>query len=479
MTTRTTLPAATIAADDTAPDVRAHRLFLPVIVIAVLNSVLTGSMVNVLLPDMKATFGASPASITWVVTAYALMYAVGIPLIGRMSDLIGARSLFAVGLAGFAVGSAMSAVAPSLPLMIVGRLVQGAGGAAIPALAMVMIARTLPEDRRGGAMGLVASAAGTGSAIGPFVGAFVGDTIGWRGLFLLPMIASLAIIPLVRRAMPAFEGTSGGTFDLVGGALLGGAIGLFLFGITQGEASGYGSPATLASIIGAVIAGIGFTWRINTASSPFVPPSLFRNSAYMKMMATGLFAFMVYMSTLVLVPLMLVDFNDVSVTRAGLALTPGAIAVAVGSRYSGRLADRIGPRAPIVSGITILLVASAALSTVGAGAETWVVTIGMLLVGAGNSLISAPLNSAASRTLSPDVTGIGMGLFAGTNFLGGGIGTALTGAWLSSRLRTDAGALNPFYSGDAGPWSDAFALTVVMAAISLLLSLSIRSGRPA
>lgn len=477
MTTRTTVPspAVTPAREAEAVEPPAEQsLFLPVIVIAVLNSVLTASMVNVLLPDMKATFGASPAGISWVVTAYSLMYAIGIPLIGRMSDLFGARALFIGGLAGFAAGSAISVLAPSLPLLVLGRLIQGAGGAAVPALAMVLIARTMPEDRRGAAMGLVGSAAGTGAAAGPFVGALVGGSIGWRGLFLLPMLASLVIIPLVRKAIPDTRG-SGGTLDLAGGALLGGAIGLFLFAITRGDAAGYGAFSTQASFLGAILATAVFSWRISTASSPFVPPRLFRNQAYMRLLAAFSFMTMAYMSALILVPLMLVDHNGLAATGAGLALTPGAVAVAIGSRHAGKLADRIGPRTPILVGLTILLVAAAAMSTFGAGASAWVVALGMLALGIANTLIIAPMNSAASRTLSPELTGIGMGLFSGISFLGGGIGAAITGTWLSARLRADAGALNPFYAGEAGPWSDAFAAAVVMGAISLLLAVRIQT----
>src|SRR5699024_5502697 len=102
------------------------RLFMAVLVIAILNSVLTGSMVNVVLSEIRGTFDVSTAQLSWVITAYSLMYAVGIPLFGRISDFIGTRTLFLAGIAGFALGSLVVAVAPSFALVIIGRFIQGA-----------------------------------------------------------------------------------------------------------------------------------------------------------------------------------------------------------------------------------------------------------------------------------------------------------------------------------------------------------------
>ncbi len=457
---------------DTAGDSSAglHRLFMPVILVAVLNSVITGSMVNVLLPEMKDVFGASSAGISWVITAYSLMYAIGIPLVGRLSDIVGSRTLFVAGLAGFAAGTLVSAIAPNLAILIIGRLIQGAGGAAIPAMALVLIARSVPEERRGQAMGLMGSAVGAGSAIGPFAGGFLGELIGWRGLFVLPFVVSLALVPVVRKAIPNTLGAPGSSFDLAGGALLGATIGLALLGITRGDTS----PLTLLAFAGSAVALGGFVWRINHAPAPFAPPALFRNSAYIRLLSTAAFSMMGYMAALVLTPLMLVEYNNLSAGEAGLALTPSAIALAIGSRYAGGISDRVGPRTPVVAGTALVLAAAGFMSTFGAGAQAVTVAAGMSLVGAGLSMVSPPLNSAASRTLPRDQTGIGMGLFSGFTFMGGGIGAAVIGAWIAARERANGDALNPFHDGDGAVWSDAYLLVAAIAAIALALGWSIR-----
>src|SRR3712207_4564929 len=111
------------------------RMFLAVVALAVFITVLTGTMINVLIPLMRAEFGASAAQIGWVITGYALAYAVGVPLYGRISDLFGVRRVFALGLLGFAAGGLICALAPNVAVLVLGRIVQGIGGAAVPALA--------------------------------------------------------------------------------------------------------------------------------------------------------------------------------------------------------------------------------------------------------------------------------------------------------------------------------------------------------
>ncbi len=138
------------------------RLFLFVLALAVFNGVLTGSMVNVVLPLIRADFAASPAEAGWIITGFALAYAVGIPIYGRIANVYGVRRLFAIGLLGFAVGGLICAVAPNLPLLTLGRAMQGLTGAAVPALATVAIAMVLPPGARGTALGVIVSSVGLG-----------------------------------------------------------------------------------------------------------------------------------------------------------------------------------------------------------------------------------------------------------------------------------------------------------------------------
>ena len=449
------------------------RLFLAVVASAVFTTVLTGTMVNVVLPLMRAEFGASAAQVGWVITGYALAYAIGVPLYGKISDFFGVRRVFALGLLGFAVGGLVCAFAPSLTVLVLGRVLQGIGGAAVPALALVAVAKVLPPGNRGGALGLVASSVGIGAAVGPVVGGAVGQLLGWRALFLGSLVLMLLLIPFARRVLPNGGSTGERRFDLIGGALLGLGAGLFLFGITQGQAAGFASSSSWSSFLGAALALAGFVRRINGVPHPFVSPALFKNRAYVAALLVGFFSMLANLSALVFVPLLVVEANGLSPGVAGLVLTPGAVALAILSPLSGRLSDRVGVRPPIVAGIVIMGFSALFVSTF-AGGSPVLIAAGILGMGAGFAFIQSPANNAAANALPEEEVGVGMGIFAGAFFLGAGTGPALIGAFLAAREEAGSGAINPLYTLDAAPFSDAFLAMVLALLAALIAALGLR-----
>lgn len=465
-----------VAGKARTPD--SDRLFLAIIVTAVFVSVLTGSMVNVLLPQIRDDLDISPAPVGWVVTSYALVYAIGIPLYGRISDVFGIRRIFTIGLLAFATGCLISVLAPTLPLLVIGRIIQASGGAAVAALALVVIAKVIPEDNRGAAMGLVGASVGIGQAIGPMAGGLIGDLLGWRGLFVGPLVLVLVMIPLARRVLPDPPVSGERRFDLMGGTLFGLGAGGFLFGITQGQTVGFYQALPRGSFLIAVIAIVGFATRIRTTADPFMPPRLFRNRAYRSLVIAGFLFMLGNIATLVLIPLTMVDVNDLSIREAGFVLTPGAIAIAIESPYIGKLSDRIGVWRPMLAGLTVMTLAVLFLSTVAPGGSSLATAGGVLVMGIGFGMVSSPLNSAAVSTLAAEDIGAGMGIFAGMNFLGGGAGPALVGTLLAMRQEAGAGALNPLYDLHAAAYSDAYLVPflAVLGALATIVVLRARSG---
>lgn len=458
----------------------AIRLFLAVVASAVFISVLTGSMVTVLLPLMREEFNVSTAQIGWVVTGFALTYAVGVPLYGRISDVFGVRRVFTFGLLGFAAGGLICAAAPSLEILVLGRVVQATGGAAVPALASVAAVKVLPPGQRGAALGLIASSVGIGAAVGPIVGGTVGDWIGWRALFLGSLALMLGLLPIARRVLPSGGATGERRFDIAGGVLLGLAAGLFLFGITQGQVSGFAAFPSWGSFLGAALAAAGFVWRINTARHPFVSPALFTNRPYVSAIVVGYCAMLANLTTLVFVPLLLVEVNGLSPRNAGFVLTPGAVALALLSPLTGRLSDRVGVRPPIVTGLLIMGGAVLLLSTA-AGASPWWIAAGIVGMGTGFAFVQSPTSNAAANALSGGDVGVGMGIFAGAFFLGSGTGPALIGALLAARQETGADALNPLWDRAdllAAPFSDAYLAVSLALLIALAATVGLRRTRP-
>ncbi len=160
-------------------------------------------------------------------------------------------------------------------------------------------------------------------------------------------------------------------------------------------------------------------------------------------------------------------------------VVPGAIALAILSPVAGRLSDRIGFKTPVYAGLTIMLLAVLFLSTFGAGASAVVVALGMLGVGVGFAFTNSPNVNAAAAALLPEETGVGLGIFNGLFFLGGGTGPAVVGAFLSARKEANADAIDPFYALHAAPFSDAFLLLVVALLIALAASFGLRSDTKA
>jgi MFS transporter, DHA2 family, metal-tetracycline-proton antiporter len=450
------------------------RLLMGVLISAVFVSVLNSSMVNVVVPVIGRDYGVSEAQVGWVITGFLLTFAIGIPLYGRAADVFSIRRAFMVGLVAFAAGSLICASAPSLGMLVFGRIVQGAGGAAIPALSSVSVAKILPPGERGTALGLIVSSVGIGAAVGPILGGTVGSLVGWHYLFIGTLILTVALIPAALYVLPDDSPEEARGFDLPGGILLGLAAGFFLFGITRGQVSGFGSAGSWGSFAGSALAALGFGWRIRRSAEPFVSPTLFENRAYVAAVVVGYFCMLANVSALVFVPLLVSEVNGLSPGQAGLVLTPGAVALAIISPLAGRWSDRIGVRPLIFVGLVTMLLSLLSISTFGAGATPVIASLGMLGVGTGFALANSPNINAAASSLRPEEVGAGLGIFNGAFFLGGATGPALIGAFLAARKEAEAGALNPLYALDAAAYSDAFLVLSLALLISLVATLGLR-----
>jgi DHA2 family metal-tetracycline-proton antiporter-like MFS transporter len=446
---------------------------------AVFIAVMNSSMVNVSVPVIRRDFGVSEAQVGWVITSYLLTYAVGIPLYGRAADVFSLRRAFSLGLMVFALGSLLCILAPSLPLLVFARIVQATGAAAIPALASASVAKLLPPGERGTALGLIVSSVGVGAAVGPVVGGVLQELAGWHSLFYATLLLTLLLIPGAFYALPETGSSGERNFDVPGGILLGLAAGLFLFGITQGQVAGFASVSSWGSFAGAALAAAGFAWRITNTRHPFVSPTLFRNRAYVAAVIVGFFSMLVNVSCLVSVPLLVSQVNGLSPGATGLVLAPGAVALAILSPWAGRLSDRIGFKTPVYAGLAIMLLSVLFISIFGAGGAPYLVAVGMIGIGTGFALTNSPNVNAAAAALPEKETGVGLGIFNGLFFLGGGTGPAVVGAFLAARREAEVGALNPLYSLDAAPFSDAFLLLVIALLIALLASLWIPGGKKA
>ena len=180
---------------------RQERRVMTVLVLVVSMAVLSGTMVNVVLPIVGRAFDVTEGTYGWLVTGYAITFGLFSAVHGRLADNIGTRKLYVIGLVTYSALALLVGLCPSIYWMIGLRVVQGAGAAAMPALGTLIISRTFPESRRGWALGMILGVVGLSASIGPFVGGLIADWISWRAVFLFPSV-SLCIVPFAFRTLP-------------------------------------------------------------------------------------------------------------------------------------------------------------------------------------------------------------------------------------------------------------------------------------
>jgi MFS transporter, DHA2 family, metal-tetracycline-proton antiporter len=467
---------------------RSTRLLLAVVVTAILISVLNQTFVNVVVPDIQDAYGATQGQVGWVITGYLLVFAVGIPLYGRVADLYSLRRTFAVGLTFLAAGSIACALAPTLPLLVAGRVLQAVGAAAIPALGFASVAKALPPGERGTALGLLSSSVGIGAAIGPVVGGAVAGLTGWQVLFYATMVFALVLVPLALGVLPGAPEDDGAPpgffaairhFDVPGGLALALSAGFALFGVTEGQVAGFGSAASWGSFLMSAVAAAFFVRRIAVADDPFVSPGLFKNGAFLATAGVGFFMMFCNVASLVLSPLLLSDANGLSSGGIGLVLAPGAVAVAFLSPVAGRLSDRFGPRLLVRTGLATIALSTFFVATFAAGGSVVLVALGILGQGLGFAAANSPNANAATNVLSRAESGVGLGIYQMLFFLGGGFGTAIGATFLAFREEAGVGPLNSLHVGEAAPFSDAFMLLTFAAVVALVISLGLPDGKKA
>lgn len=450
---------------------------LAVLMAAVLVTVTASDMVNLMLPAIGAEFGASEAELAWVVTGFLLMFSVGIPLYGRISDRVSLRRLFAFALATYAVGSLICALSPALLVLVAGRIVTGIGAAAVPVLAIIAVTRLLPASERAVGIGVVSAAAGIGTAAGPALGGGIGQLLGWPALFWIMLVLALLLLLPVVRVLPDAAPAGDERLDLAGGALLGLGAGLVLFGMTRAQVAGFTDPLSWGGLVIAVAALALFGWRNARVTQPFVPPALFAERNYRTAVVVVFLAMVVNLGGLVFVPLQVVEINGLTPGEGALVMIPAGLAVAVLSPVIGRLAARVGARSLTLTGLTLMGLFSLFLSVFAGSTSVIPAAVGVLGLGLGFILVVTTLIGAAAGALPPERTGAGLGILQGAQFLGAGAGPALFGVLLSAQLESGHAAINPFWSGRAGAaYSDVF---LAMAGVVVLTLLAAWRMRPA
>jgi EmrB/QacA subfamily drug resistance transporter len=385
------------------------------------------SIVNVAFPSIEKSFAStSTATLSWVLSAYSVVFGALLLGGGRIADRSGRRRWFLRGLGIFTVGSILCGLAPTPLLLIAGRLVQAGGAALLAPASLALLLAASPPDARAPAVAMWGGISALAVATGPSLGSLLIQAGGWRWAFFVNVPIAIVVAIVTRRVVA--ESVVGGPIpDLLGIALLTGTVASVALGITQGEAWGWGSwRIVLAFVIAALFAPLALR-RSSRHPAPALDLKVFE-SRTVALANAATFAYAIgFFAMLLANVLFLTTVWQYSILRAGLAITPGPLVVAALSGPAGRLATRIGYRAVLVTGA--LTMAVGLLWYVGVVGTSpnylfeWLP--GALLVGVGVALSFPVLSAAAVAGLPVDRFGVGGAINQTSRQLGAVVGIAV------------------------------------------------------
>lgn len=416
--------ATTAGADRRA---RLDRLIgLGLLVSAQFVVMLDTSIVNVALPSIQTGLGLSATAGTWVVNAYVVAFGGLLLLSGRAADLFGRRRMFVAGSALFTIGTLLAAFAASQGLLVAGRIVQGAGAAALSPAAMSLLLLTYTGEQRARAMSIWGAASALGGAAGVMAGGVLVGAFGWSSVFLVTVPVSVAGVAMARRVLP--EGSRGvrRRFDWMGAASITGAVIALVHGALGLAERGPTSPTVLASLaLFAVLVG-AFVTVERRAADPLVPLGLFTSRTLSTGVSLAVMGGAARASTFVLVALYLQQALEMAPEEAGLAMVPTSLTgFVVSLALLPRTLRVLGPQRTLVLGMVILAAGHVWLAHAPEG-QGYAVTVlpGLLLVAVGVALSFTPTTMVIASAAPQSHTGLASGLAGSATQVGAALGTA-------------------------------------------------------
>ncbi|MGD9945797.1 MAG: MFS transporter [Burkholderiaceae bacterium] len=386
-------------------------------------AVLDGSLVNLALPSITRELGIAPAQTMWVVNAYQLTIAVLLLPLSSLGERVGYRRVYLTGVAVFMCGAVACALAPSLPLLIAARVVQGIGGAGLMCVTGALVRHIYSPERLGRGIGLNAVVVSVASASGPAVAALVLSVASWKWLFVLCVPACIFTLLVGPRALPSNTPIDA-QFDARSAALSGLSICLLILGC-----DGLGLPETrplaLLEIAASVVLGFILIRKQRNVHAPLLPIDLFRNPAFSLAVGTSLCSFIAQMTALLALPFLLEFALHRSHAETGLLITPWAVAAGFTALVAGRLADRYPAGILVSLGLGLMAVGIAASALLPQDASIADVIWRTALCGLGFGLFQSPNNRALLGVAPRERAGGASGVQATTRLLGQSLGTAM------------------------------------------------------
>ena len=445
---------------------RSHLPLLLTLALGVFAGALDLGVLSPALPAIAHGFGIAPRDVAWTFTLYLFANVVSIPIMTKLSDVIGRRQIYSLCVGIFALGSVLAIVAPSYPIFLIARAIQAAGAGGIFPVATAAIADRVPVERRGSALGLLGAVWGLAAIIGPNVGGVITHFFSWHLIFAANVPLAIVVIVLAQRYVPATAARARGPLDIAGLIVL--AIGLLgvMVGLTRldAQAASIGNGITFCALALAVVAFVALVPIERRAASPVISPQLFASRqlaiTYALEILIGLLE-----GALFFIPAALVAADRITPIAAGGIAAIGALMFVAVIPLAGRALDAFGSRAVLTVGAT--------LTALGLGlfaftlATRWLAIAGIALAGVGfGALLGAPTRYIITNEVPASSRATAVGLLSVFLIIGQIFGGSLAGGAIGGRI-DDVAAYRLAY--------EIFAAVAIIAALGTI-GLSSRSA---
>lgn len=401
---------------DLMEEPRSHRV--TALVIATLAAFLTPFMVsalNIALPVIGREFNADAVSLSWVATAYLLATAVFLVPFGRIADIYGRKLIFTYGAAVYTLSAVLAPLSPSMGFLIAARILEGVGAAMIFGTSLAILTEVFPPAERGRVLGINVSAVYLGLSLGPSVGGFLTQHLGWRSIFLINVPIGLAIVALLVWWLPGeWREAAGERFDLTGSGIFGVSLMALIYGFSR-------LPVGLG--IGLVAAGaaglaVFIVWELKSAS-PVLNVALFRaNRPFVLSNAAALINYSATAATAFLLSLYLQYIKGFTPQTAGVIMVVSPLMQAAFSPLAGRLSDSIEPGIIASAGMAVTALGLTLFAFLARDTSISLIIAGLALVGFGFALFSSPNMNAIMSSVERRFYGVASGMVGTMRLLG-------------------------------------------------------------
>jgi EmrB/QacA subfamily drug resistance transporter len=395
------------------------------------------SLVIPVLTTVQHELHTTQATATWVLTAYLLSASIMTPILGRVGDMMGKKRVFVATLIALAAGSLLAALATSITVMIIARVVQGVAGGMVP-VAFGIIRDEFPAERVAGAVGTLAALTAVGAGLGIVLAGPIVSALNYHWLFWLPLIMTLAAAACAILLVPESTVRTPGRISWLPAVLLSAWLVGLLIALSEAPTWGWDSGRVTGLLAGSVVVAAAWVLAEVRAATPLIDMKMMRRTAVWTnnlvalLIGLGMYATFAFLPEFVQTPSIAGYGFGASITRSGLMLLPAAITMFIAGIFAGRLTRKLGGKALVIAGCLIVSCSMSILAF--AHHFVWEIFVSTAIMGIGFGLAFSAMSALIVAAVPPSQTGVASGMNANIRTIGGSIGAAVMASIVTSQL---------------------------------------------